>query len=561
MGFSSRIVSSGDFGGGDACLGTYGDMDKSMMGNEIEPFDVDQFFSENARRRNRANLAERLADWIRDYGDRAPWDEAGGDEPVKAKKTKANTTLKSKKEKKGFSGKTSPEKPSSNNSEPKSTTTSASNTTPEGLVTAFDGNDSGLFSSQLYRLLDRSGAAISARREELREGGRSVLYAINERADADITQVANMFRVWIGVLWGGIAAWLYVQSTNAKIAGVAETASGIPVAEASVMMSIFALLGSLAAASGVATLGIGAARNAFSNEEFIRASENYGGWIAKTLADFDARLLSHRRKLSDKSLSNEEVLQEVSEAHLTAEEAAILFNEVGFLVEGEDEPKKSAMRSFTKYLNDCGLVSPSVAKSGILAGGILGLFGGVFLGAVMGSLVLLEVLGVSPGLLLDKLGIQALRGFDKYPYALMAIIVPACLLVTAGSIGELLVTAFMSRPRSLRLRDSLQAIRGAITAAQAPRARDIAQRVEDLSEIFRIRLAKVSSGGGNFANDPVETPSWRDRDDSPRFVNTGFASAPKPFLADPANARNAKKFAPVREAKRGLFGLGKPRRP
>ena len=531
------------------------------MGNEIEPFDVDQFFTENARRRNRANLAERLADWISDYGERAPWDEPDNGDGSGSKTAKAKFSFAKRKSKPD-------EKPlkSDNTSANVQTIREAADQERSFYdqdrkhLNNDDNDQDRFFASSLYRLLDESGSSIAARRADLKKGGATVLEALNDRADADITQVANMFRVWIGVFWGGAAAWLYVQFTNAKIAGAEPTAAGIPVNEATVMASIFALLGGLAAFSGMATLGIGAARKSFSNEDFIRASENYGSWIAKTLEDFDNRLHSHRRKLADKALSNEEVLREVSEAHLTAEEAAVLFNEVGFLVEGDAEPRQGALRAFKEYLNGCGLISPATAKSGILAGGILGLLGGTVLGSVFGVLIVIELLSIAPGVVLDKLGVQTLQGFDKYPLALMAIILPACLLVMAGGIGELLAASFMNSARNLRIRDSLQAIRSSITAAQAPRARDIAQRVEDLSEIFRVRLAKVGTESRHSATPETEAPSWRNRDDSPRFVDAGFASAPKPFLADTANSQNAKKFSPVREAKRGLFGLGKPRR-
>lgn len=519
-----------------------------MNGKEIEPFDVDQFFSENARRRNRANLAERLADWIRDYGDHAPWDEAdNGNSSLAKSKSPQNTTKK----------KTTVSRDKDASKQVEGATLADDDATKN---TAFIGKSS-LTSSHLYQLLDKSGKTVVDRRRDLQERGEVVYRSLVKRAGGDSTEFANAFRVWVGVFWLGIAAWLYVQTTNAKIAESAVTASGIPLSDAAVMMPIYALLGILAALAGLAIQAFGAARKSFSNDDLINTSENYGHWIATLLAKFDEDLSNHRRKLSDTSLSNDAVLREVSEAHITAEEAVILFNEVPFLVE-DDEPHHSGLGDYRKYLNDCGLVVSSAdTKSSTLAGFIIGAIWGIVVGGIVGGFVITEVLGIDPDRIISKLGLELPNGFNEYPIALFAVIIPTSLLLMADVVGDLLSTGLSRGRRQERLGESLRAIRGAITAAQAPRARDIAQRVEDLSEIFRVRLAKVAGGGGNFADEPVETPSWRNRDDSPRFVNTGFASAPKPFLADPVNAEKSKKFAPIRETKRGLFGLGKPRRP
>ena len=561
------------------------------MGPEIEPFDVESFFAQEAdRRRRRRPFAEKLAGWITDYGERAPWDGPREDDwkrasvaedavkwsgpPAKDAKPKETPAADMKKsggdvKKAQAEGRREQKRAakSKSKSAPRTKDAAALSAEASRRLSALD--EARAVGSPLYRYLDEASGEIVKRRLAMRQAATGVLDAINDRSDADVTVIANIVRIGIGFFWLFVAGWLYVQYTNAQISGAGVTAGGIAIGEAQVMATLFASLAALAVAAGLATLALGAARGAFSEDYFVDSSKNYGRWVAKELKDFDARLTGHRGKLAEKHLANDDVAREVAEAHVTALEALTLFHDIGFVIDDDVEPSAGAVRKYRDYLNGCAMVDPAVAKNGILAGGILGLVGGVAFGAVMGSVLMLEVLGVSPMVVLNKLGIGGLDGFEKYPRALLAIIVPAAGIVVAGGVAELIAATLLGGDKARRLRQSLDALRGEITAAQAPRARDVSQRVEDLAEIFRVRLAKLPGGGAAFEEDLgagryEPAPSWRrgpEEASAPRFVDPGFQSSPRPFLADPHNARSGKKIAEVREAKRGFLGIGKGRRP
>lgn len=524
------------------------------MGQKIEPFDVEQFFAENARQKHRTSLTTRLTDWIQNYGDRAPWDT-----PEDEITGRFETTTPPKKSKhpvkSHLNGATTKNKraPSEN---PKTSPRDEekSNTVPEEKQ-SFTAVSDHLSPTSLYRLLDASGSAIDQRRKDLQKGANTVRENLTSRNYADIIAAANIFRVWIGAFWAAIAGWLYVEITNAKIASNALTAAGVPIADATSMAIIFGMMAILGALTGLLPLGLASAKKTFSNDDFIKASDDYGLWIANILMEFDARLQNHRQRLSDRNLPDNDVLREVSLAHIAAEEAAVMFNEMSFLGE-HDAESHSSTQKYRDYLNKSIHTSASAAG---MAGGFLGFLFGAAFGIMLGGITLVQALNIAPSKILTELGIQPIGGLEQYPLAFVALIFPAGLLLAASPIGELFTFGALRGVRDRRLAESLNAVRSSITGAQAPRARDIAQRVEDLSEIFRVRLANSAGGNSAFSGQQNDTPAWRQQDEGPRFVNTGFGSSPKPFLADASDAQNRKKISPVREAKRGLFGLGKPR--
>lgn len=525
------------------------------MGQNIEPFDVQQFFAENARRRHRASLAERLAGWIQDYGERGPWD--AGDGQTQPGKTPVPTDAVSSSAS-APNGKSAQDK--SKAGKDKAAKARAPRTPgPTAADFSVDDQLDGAASSPLFRLLDQSGNAINQRRTDLQKGANEILKNLVSRNYADGLAAANILRVWIGVGWALMAGWLYVQTTNAKIAGADATSAGLAVGDAATMALIFAVMALLAAITGLAPLGLASAKKAFSNDAIIKASDDYGRWVASILMEFDRRLQGHRDQLGDQGLSDTALLRAVSLAHITAEEAVVLFKEMSFLTDQETD-LRSSTDAYRHYLNQSGQTSASATG---MAAGLLGFIFGAAAGISLGGVVLSQALGLSPGRVLDKLGIEPIGGFEQYPLAFLALLMPAGLLLAAGQLGDLFTFAAMRGERDRRLAESLTTVRSAITAAQAPRARDIAQRVDDLSEIFRARLAKTAGNHGAVDDLPAPSPSWRQRDTTrdqgPRFVNTGFTAAPKPFLADIHAPRNGKNIGPVRETKRGLFGLGKPR--
>jgi hypothetical protein len=172
---------------------------------------------------------------------------------------------------------------------------------------------------------------------------------------------------------------------------------------------------------------------------------------------------------------------------------------------------------------------------------------GFLIGAFAGYIGVLAAYLGSLDLALQRLGMPSLGLLESHPWALNSILLGIFFFIIAGALAEVLNRLFGKGERRRWLGDSLRAVRSCLTAGQAPRASDIAQRVEDLSEIFRVRLGKgraapAKSAAGSAALASEETPAWRKPAEAPRFVGTSFQATPKPWLADPpAEARASRK--------------------
>ena len=150
---------------------------------------------------------------------------------------------------------------------------------------------------------------------------------------------------------------------------------------------------------------------------------------------------------------------------------------------------------------------------------------------------------------------------EQYPWALSLLFIGGFVYAIAGILLELFRGVLTIDVAKQARNDALDAIRSGFTSREAPRPADIVIRINEAVEVFKARVGR--SGGRSLdAADATsaiefstantsETPAWRTRDSSVKFVETGFAATPNEWRAD----AYAKNFSGEPEAKRGLFGL------
>lgn len=396
----------------------------------------------------------------------------------------------------------------------------------------------------LLDLLRQSARETAGWLEILEKDARRIGAALVDRRATDAFQLAQGIRVFIACLWAAAAVFLVFPHLAFRLAAKPLPAFALPEPDAFALGSIFSVLFFLGAVGAYLPLFLAAMNDRFSSRAIVERSQNYGRRLAEILKRLDARLLHHRDALTAPGASDAEVAAEVARAHVTASAAIALFEELGFLIDDEDPRAQSAaVETYRRYLHATAGYSENDLARKYVDGLIGGAIAGLLFGAVFGIAFALEAFGVVLGKSLGDL-FGAMSGIEKYPHALGAILFGALTyFFLAEPLGEVLDDAAGRSQRRLRTDESLRAVRSAITGAEAPRARDIAQRVEDLSAIFRTRLARAPAGGAAHADDE---PAWRRPPEAPRFVAPAFAAAPPLFRADSQGRRE--KIFPKKEA-------------
>lgn len=409
------------------------------------------------------------------------------------------------------------------------------------------------------------------RQDDLRVSARSVRRSLIARNATDSSQVAGMVRFLIAAAWIAIGIYFYQAHTNAQINDAASLASGMPIADARTLSSVFLTLGGTAGFASIALLLFIFVRSQSLKNEVRSRSENFGMRIAHLLKDYDARLKQHRDALADKARSDDSVVTEVSEAHMTAQEAMLLFEDVGFLADARSaensDQMRSAIRSYRGYLGSLGGGGGGGAGGAWFEGLIMGTMFGLLLGGGIGFSLLTEITGLSAEDMFDKLDMDMMQGFQQYPSLLLSVLGGGTLFLLAGTISGPISTAVFGVDRDDRLRESLNEIRGVVTGEEAPRAADIARRVDDLSEIFRVRLmnrpnsASISAtapGGRKLADQELDdVPQWRRPKEGPRFVESNFSAMPDRWRTDAFAQYSAKKNRGEPGSKRGFLSFKK----
>ncbi len=408
--------------------------------------------------------------------------------------------------------------------------------------------------SRLLGTLRESAQNIAQRTDELKVHAQALRDELMERRHGDAFIGAAGIRFTVAAAWGGAAGWLYMQISETLIANPQAVAipGGIPLVDAQGLQTLFLRLFLLGVVATTLMILPSFLIGRFSNAGVTRKADNFGAAIAKMLKSIDTDLERQRDILADTGLSESTIQNEVPKAHLKAEEAVLLFEEVGFLIEpssNADSPSRDTLLQFEDYLRSATVVQQRTAAASSMFSGLLGIMIGVVLGFIATSI---GIFGVAPQDALAQL--DPPPGIGLYPlYALLAM-GGAFAFFIAGPVSQTMMHGLGRDLRLERMRGALDTVRGAITSAEAPRARDIAQHVEALSEIFRVRLSKGAADKKQASDN--EQPTWRQApDEKPRFVETGFVSTPKSFLADHPQEIPAdlEKQSPLRRFAPGLF--------
>ncbi|WP_411819533.1 hypothetical protein ABFZ85_12100 [Hyphococcus formosus] len=401
--------------------------------------------------------------------------------------------------------------------------------------------------------LEESAKDIVRRSDDLRLAARGLTIRIAERRAGEVTMLTHGLRFLIGLVWLGIATWLFYGVMTARANGVAVTAGGIPVSDAIALVELFLMVA--AAGLGVA-LAVGFLTRILGNADNrrIRAeAETLGIEIAKASMEFDRDLTDLRAQMDNRNAPADAVI-ELSRAHLTALEACAYFREIAFLTGAEGD---HAQRLFKGFLNRNGGNPKSVPIVDFGLGTIFGVF-----------LTLMFILPKpAPAEIVETLGLA------QYPWAVQVILLGAFLYAIAGLLMTLMAAPLTEGTATTARTEALDALRSSFTAQEAPRPADVVRRTEDLLDVFRARVGgRTPTSGGRkefasgaksanqsaFTNEEESIPAWRRRDSSVRFVETGFAGAPERWRTDAFSKNFSGTDRRDTESKRGQRSLKNP---
>ncbi|MEM9706957.1 MAG: hypothetical protein AAF850_12880 [Pseudomonadota bacterium] len=420
----------------------------------------------------------------------------------------------------------------------------------------------------LASVLRESAVRNANRSNELRDHGVEIRKGLSARDALDASRVGLSVRLLIVIGWAFFAFQFDRAAVNAKLADVDVTAGGIPVADADAISDLFIQVSGF----GIVGVLLMSLLISFQNQQVTRmaqaSAQAFGRSFAEMLKSLDTKLQAHRAALADSTQLNEAIATEVSDAHMTAQEAMLLFKEVDFLtgprVQESEEQIQYALDDYARYLLFCRPVSDSELPKATRRGLTLGFFLGTFIGAFIGFIATVRRFGPPPDELLKQLE-QDLGLMSQYTEMTLLFVFSAVLYLFATVFFGGLAGPIFTGERRKQLRESLNEIRGAVIGAEAPRPADIAQRVEDLNAIFKVRLRGGDTAGRGKINAgvrPVDTPSlasdddepaWRRKPEAPRFVDMAFSSSPKPWLEGKKPATNAPTRSPNPAAKRDRF--------
>lgn len=380
--------------------------------------------------------------------------------------------------------------------------------------------------------LEQSAQAMARRKDELREPAQRLLARIEERRDGEVTLMTQAVRVLIGLVWLGVAAWLYLEFLNARADGISVIAGSIPLEDARMLIRAFLIVAG--AGLGVAFLVAALTRalgNA-DNERIKRAGEALGAAMADAAKEFDETLSTLRGSM-DKRGRPADAVDDLSRAHLTALEAHDFFREINFLTGEEDE---HARRMFKGFLT----------RSGVAGGGAsLMDFILVFaLGALGGAILMHVAIAPEPEPVTE---VKSVMAVVSYPWAIKLIVLGGLLYALAGGALSVIARPMTEGLAEKARADALTALRSGFAARSALHPADITRRIKDAVDVFRARVGGSAGGGTRTASanhsgadfaDEAEIPEWRRRDSGVKFVETDFAGAPQEWRTD----AYAKKF-------------------
>lgn len=358
---------------------------------------------------------------------------------------------------------------------------------------------------------------------------------------------------------------------------------GVAPVDVAGVVSLFSLVGFAAIGAALLHRVFMAAVGATSNAPIARTSQSFGDAIASMLEEIGESLEEAKRRLQTGGRGASEISRDVSEAHLAAEEAVLLFREVDFLAEDPHGRgwAGNAIDRYRAYLNGVRSGVTDRWLEYVTVGAVIGVLFMVFAYPSFLFFTLDRFFEIPPDQAREMISAKLPQSaLSKYPKFAGGFAIGLGVFALAGVAGELLANTLSLGKRRTRLRQSLDTVRGAITSAEAPGARDIAMHVEALSAIFQERLAASkpmvvspmtpsASAAAQSAPPAPQTDAsgadagrWsRAGDSTPRFVEPRFESAPKQWFADDSEAPRRLVGRRASPSKRGFpsFGSGDDR--
>lgn len=396
----------------------------------------------------------------------------------------------------------------------------------------------------LSTLLEEAAHAMVRRKDDLAGLAAGLAARIEERRNGEIAMAAQAVRVVIGLVWLGVAVWLYNAALVARADGFAALPGGMPLAHAGALMETFLLVA--AAGLGVA-FAVGALARAFGNADngrVAREAERFGAAVAGAAGEFDAALAALRGAM-DRRRHPADAVDDLSRAHLTALEAHAFFREIAFITGADDDNARRLFRGFLARAARGGDGGAFAAILAFLSGGVLGGLGVYVLTAPTP-----DVPDAAP---------QAALAIMEYPWAAQLLILGGALYAGAGALLSFFSGPLTEGVAARARADALTALRSGFAAESSMGPTDVTRRIKDAVDVFRARVggrpaasashagartefprtgdARANQGAAFSADDDV--PEWRRRDSSVKFVATDFAAAPQPFRTDAF----AKKFS------------------
>ncbi len=388
--------------------------------------------------------------------------------------------------------------------------------------------DEGEHALPLAMQLEQSAQAMARRKDELREPAQRLLARIEERRDGEVTLMTQALRVLIGLVWLGVAAWLYLEFLNARADGIGVIAGSVPLEDAQVLIRAFLIVAG--AGLGVAFL-VAALTRALGNADngrIKREAEALGAAMADAATEFDETLSTLRGSM-DKRGRPADAVDDLSRAHLTALEAHDFFREINFLTGEEDE---RARRMFKGFLSRAGVAGGGASFMDFVLVFALGLLGG--------AVMMHVAIAPEPEPVSDVKSVMAVA---SYPWAIKLIVLGGLLYALAGGVLSIFARPMTEGLAEKARADALTKLRSGFAARSALHPADITRRIKDAVDVFRARVggtsrtASANHSNADFSAEASE-PEWRRRDSSVKFVETGFAGAPQEWRTD----AYAKKF-------------------
>ncbi|MEZ5892476.1 MAG: hypothetical protein R3C58_04930 [Parvularculaceae bacterium] len=406
-----------------------------------------------------------------------------------------------------------------------------------------DGAPSGGYS--LTTRLDDSAQAIDERITLVFQKASDLAAMSAARAGGEKSLTVWGWRFMIGMAWLLIAFLLDQAGLNARANGLEITPMGVPVSDIAPLARIFFYIGSVAAGiAAIMTASVFLAGNG-TNDKLRDEAKRFGDSLAYEARNLSDKVEAHRHRILG---DGKAALGEVSQAHLTALEAAHYFRSISFLTTTNPE---MAEERFAPFFSGLRQRAPGFTLTDMILVWTLGAFCGLLAGKVL--------FGVKTAPAVERSALAIMQ----YPDAARAILVGAGLYALIGIVIDLVADRIGKGVMAKARDEALDAVRSAYLGQGAPLADDMARQVADFVQILQARLGiGGASTGASHAPEAqlAPEPEWRRRDSSVKLVETSFAGAPQPWRTDAYAKKFASEKAPESPAKRGVESLKKPSR-